>query len=181
MIVDEAHNIEHVAEEHFGLDISDKRISFLLHGLYNQKTKKGFLANTQHNEAVNLVKCCQKAADDFFKSVGQWLEADKGNGRNRRPGFVIDCISEPIKKFRLCLSGIAGQSIDADEQFEFLRFADLLTAIGTDLKNFLSQGDETSVYWVESEKNKRKTLTLKSAPINPAENIKNVCLMSLSL
>ena len=174
VIVDEAHNIEHVAEEHFGLDISDKRISFLLHSLYNQKTKKGFLANTQHNEAVNLAKSCQKTAEDFFKSVGQWLAADKGNGRTR-PGFVADCLTEPIKKLRLTLSGIAGQSKDADEQFEFLHFADLLGAVGTDLKNYLAHGDETSVYWVESERNKRKTLTLRSAPINPAEHIKK-CL-----
>ena len=174
VIVDEAHNIEHVAEEHFGLDISDKRISFLLHSLYNQKTKKGFLANTQHSEAVNLVKSCQGAADDFFKSVGRWLAADKGNGRTR-PGFVADSLTEPLKKLRLALSGIAGQTRDADEQFEFLRFADLLTALGADLKNYLAHGNETSVYWVESEKNKRKTLTLRSAPINPAEHIKK-CL-----
>jgi ATP-dependent DNA helicase DinG len=171
VIVDEAHNIEHVAEEHFGLDISDKRISFLLHSLYNQKTKKGFLANTQHNEAVNLVKSCEKTAEDFFKSVGRWLEADKSNGRTR-PGFVVDCLTEPIKKLRLNLSGIAGQTKDADEQFEFLHFADQLGAVGTDLNDYLAHGDETSVYWVESERNKRKTLTLRSAPINPAEHIK---------
>lgn len=185
VIVDEAHNIEHVAEEHFGLNISDRRISFLLHGLYNQKTKKGFLANpsrlgveprsdTEHSEAVNLVKSCQKAADDFFKSVGQWLQADKGNGRTS-PGFVADCITEPIKKMRLSLSKIAGQTADTDEQFEFLRFADLLAALGADLQNFLSHKDETSVYWVESEQNKKRTLTLQSAPINPAKSIKK-CL-----
>ena len=174
VIVDEAHNIEHVAEEHFGIDISDKRISFILHSLYNQKTKKGFLANTQHSEAVNLVKSCQKAADDFFKSVGRWLAADKGNGRTR-PGFVADCLTEPFKKLRLTLSGIAGQSKDADEQFEFLRFADQLGAVGTDLKNYLAHSDNNSIYWVESEENKRKTLALRSTPINPAEHIKK-CL-----
>jgi ATP-dependent DNA helicase DinG len=174
VIVDEAHNIEHVAEEHFGLDVSDKRISFILHGLYNQKTKKGLLANTQHSEAVNLVKSCQKTADDFFESVGRWLQTDKGNGRTS-PGFVTDCLAEPLKKLRLALSGIAGRTADADEQFEFLRFADLLAALEADLKHYLAHGDEASVYWVELEKNKRKTLTLKSAPINPAEHIKK-CL-----
>jgi ATP-dependent DNA helicase DinG len=174
IIIDEAHNIEHVAEEHFGLDISDKRISFLLYGLYNQKTKKGFLANAQHSEAVNLVKSCQKAADDFFKAVGQWFEADKGNGRTR-PGFVVDSITEPIKKLRLSLSKIANQTEDFDEQFEFLRFANLLTALEADLQKYLAHGDNNSVYWVESERNKRKTLTLRSAPVCAAENIRN-CL-----
>ena len=174
VIIDEAHNIEHVAEEHFGLNISDKRISFLLHSLYNQKTKKGFLANTPHSEAVNLVESCRKAADGFFKSVGQWLGADKGNGRTR-PGFVVDCIAEPIKKLRLSLSKIGSQSADADERFEFLRFADLLGALEVDLQNYLAHSDNNNVYWVESEKNKRKALTLRSAPVCVSENIRK-CL-----
>jgi len=181
VIVDEAHNIEHVAEDHFGLDISDRRISFLLRRLYNQRTKKGFLANTQYSEAVSQVKSCQKAADGFFKAVGKWFAADKGNGspmdssRRTRPGFVEDSITEPIKKLRLSLSGFAGRSADTDEQFELLRHVDLLVSLEADLKRFLSHDDDNSVYWVESERNKRKMLTLRSAPINPAENIKK-CL-----
>jgi ATP-dependent DNA helicase DinG len=174
VIVDEAHNIEHVAEDHFGLDISDKRISFLLRSLYNQRTKKGFLANTQYGEAVEQVKSCQNAGDNFFKAAEQWLAADKGNGRTR-PGFVEDSITEPIRKLRLSLSGFAGRSADTDEQFELLRHVDLLASLEADLKRFLSHDDDNSVYWVESERNKRKMLTLRSAPINPAGNIKK-CL-----
>jgi ATP-dependent DNA helicase DinG len=174
VIIDEAHNIEHVAEEHFGLNISDRRVSFILNSLYNQKAKKGFLANTEYNQAVEQVKSCQKAGVDFFKTVDKWLESENGNGRTK-PGFVSDCLSEPIKKLRLNLSKLPGQITDADEQFELLRFTELLGGLETDLKSFLLHQDKTSVYWVESEKNKRKTLTLQSAPINPAENIKK-CL-----
>ena len=175
IIADEAHNIEHVAEEHFGLDISDRRISFILQGLYNQRTKKGLLANTQHSKIVELVESCRNAADDFFKLVGRWLAADKGNGRTR-PGFVVDCLTEPVKNLRLALSKIAAQTKDFDEQFEFLRFADLLTAVEADVRNFLAHKNDNDIYWVESEENRRKMLTLKSAPVSPAEHIKK-CLL----
>ncbi|MCX5633802.1 MAG: DEAD/DEAH box helicase [Phycisphaerae bacterium] len=175
VIIDEAHNIEHVAEEHFGLDISDRRVSFLLQGLYNQKTKRGLLANPQHSETVSLVNSCRNAADDFFKSVGRWLATDKGNGRTR-PGFVADCLTEPVKKLRLALTKIANQIKDFDEQFEFLRFAGLLTAVEADLQDFLAHKNDNDIYWVESEENRRKTLMLKSAPINPAEHIKKYLL-----
>ncbi|MDD5134825.1 MAG: helicase C-terminal domain-containing protein [Phycisphaerae bacterium] len=174
VIIDEAHNIEHVAEEHFGLNISDRRVSFILNGLYNYRTKKGFLANTEYNQAVELVKSCQESGADFFKTVDRWIESGKGNGRTK-PGFVSDCLSEPVKKLRLNLSKLAGQSTDADEQFELLRFTELLSGLETDLKNFLSHQDKGCVHWVESEKNKRKTIILRSAPIDPAENIKK-CL-----
>ncbi|MBN1787084.1 MAG: DEAD/DEAH box helicase family protein [Sedimentisphaerales bacterium] len=174
VIIDEAHNIERVAEDHFGLDISNRRAAFILGRLYNQKTKKGFLANTQYNEAIDKVKFCQKASDKFFREVEKWFTADKGNGRTN-PGFVKDSITEPIKKLRLSLSAFAGKTDDADEQFELLRHADLLTALEVDLKKFLSHDDDNSIYWVESETSKRKKVTLKSAPISPAENIKK-CL-----
>ncbi len=174
VIVDEAHNIENVAEEHFGLNVSDARISFILNSLYNKKTKRGFLANAKDSEAVNLVSSCRKSADGFFRDIGRWFESNGGNGRTRA-GFVTDSVTEPIKKLRLSLSKIAGQSKDADEQFEFLRFADLLAAVETDLKSYLLHDDENSIYWVESAKNKRKTLTLRKVPVNVAENIKN-CL-----
>jgi ATP-dependent DNA helicase DinG len=193
VIVDEAHNIEHVAEDHFGLDISDRRISFILQGLYNQRTKRGLLANTQHSEAASLVNSCRDAANDFFKSVGRWLATDKGNGRTR-PGFVADCLTEPVKKLRLALTKIANQTKDFDEQFEFVHFAGLLTAVEADLQDFLSHKNDNYIYWVdpapsgysknlikrrcgvESEENRRKTLMLKSAPINPAEHIKKYLL-----
>ncbi len=175
VIIDEAHNIEHVAEEHFGLDISDRRVSFILQGLYNQKTKKGLLVNTQHGEMVNLVESCRNAADNFFKSVGRWLAADKGNGRTK-PGFVTDCLTEPVKRLRLALSKLAGHTKDFDERFEFLRFAGLLTAVESDLQNFLAHKNDNDIYWVELEENRRKTLTLKSAPVNPAQHIKEYLL-----
>ncbi|OHB55447.1 MAG: hypothetical protein A2173_10005 [Planctomycetes bacterium RBG_13_44_8b] len=188
VIIDEAHNIEYVAEDHFGLDISDRRISFLLNSLYNQRTKRGFLSNSRCSEAIEQVKSCQMAADKFFKAAGKWLAADRGSGsppsgvhrtmdssRRTRPGFVEDSITEPIKKLRLLLSGFVGRSTDTDEKFEILRYTDLLGSLGADLKRFLSHGDDKSIYWIESGKNKRKVLTLRSAPISPAENIKK-CL-----
>ncbi len=41
VIVDEAHNIEHVAEGHFGINISFARINYLLSGLYSPRSKRG--------------------------------------------------------------------------------------------------------------------------------------------
>ena len=44
IIIDEAHNIEHVAEDHFGINISNFTVKFLLDALYNPRTHKGLLA-----------------------------------------------------------------------------------------------------------------------------------------
>lgn len=175
VIIDEAHNIENVAQEHFGLDISQWRVNFLLHSLYNSRTKKGFLANTGYTQAIELVKLCEKAAENFFSLVLQWRQTCGGNGRVREK-FVEDIITEPLKKLRLALAVPAKQAGDDDERFEFLRFADLLRILQADLQDFLACSNEANVYWIEvSDKSKRKAVSLRSAPINPAVNIKQ-CL-----
>ncbi len=47
VIIDEAQNIEHVAEEHFGINITEYRINHLLNALYNPRTRRGLLAFTK--------------------------------------------------------------------------------------------------------------------------------------
>lgn len=175
VIIDEAHNIENVAQEHFGLDISQWRVDFLLHSLFNPRTKKGFLANTGYMQAIELVKLCEKAAKKFFDFVQEWFKANGGNGRIRAE-FMDDCLSEPLKNLRLAVAGLVKKSSDEDEQFELLRFTDLLGALQADLQDFLACSNEANVYWIEvSDKAKRTAISLRSAPINPAVNIKQ-CL-----
>ncbi|RJO67038.1 MAG: hypothetical protein C4523_10445, partial [Myxococcales bacterium] len=41
VIIDEAHNIENVAQEHFGIEITNHRVKFLLDGLYNPAGRRG--------------------------------------------------------------------------------------------------------------------------------------------
>ncbi|MHC4500083.1 MAG: ATP-dependent DNA helicase, partial [Planctomycetota bacterium] len=56
IIIDEAHNIEHVAEDHFGINVSHRRIKFLLDGLHNPRTRKGLLTYTNADRAIDTVR-----------------------------------------------------------------------------------------------------------------------------
>jgi len=172
LIIDEAHNIENVAQEHFGIDISQWRVNFLLHSLYNPATKKGFLAASGHTPVIELVKSCEKDAKKFFESARKWFDTNRGNGRIKN-NFVEDCLSESLRKLRLALAALVKQNEDEDEQFELMRFTDLLKALQEDLQNYLACSKNSDVYWVEvSEKNSRSAVTLRSAPINPGIEIK---------
>jgi ATP-dependent DNA helicase DinG len=175
VVIDEAHNIENVAQEHFGIDISQWRVFSPLQGLFYSRTKKGLLANTGYALAIELVKSCDEAAKKFFDLVQDWFEKNRGNGRVRER-FVADVITEPLKKLRLVLTSLAKDNKDTDEEFELLRFAGLLGALQTDFQNFLACSDKANVHWVEvSDKSRRKAVSLRSAPINPAVDIKQ-CL-----
>jgi len=176
VIIDEAHNIEHVAEEHFGINISNYTLTFLLNGLYNARTHKGVLAYTNSEKAIDLVRRCGKAAKTFFAQVKNWYEENKDqtNGRSYA-NFVEDNITEPIKKLRLALAQLAKQKNDNDEKFELTRYIDRCIALERDLIHFLIKPQNENVYWVEVTQGRRTRVCLRSAPVNVGPSIKQ-CL-----
>ena len=175
VVLDEAHNLEQAAEDHFGIDISNHSVSFLLNGLYNPRTHKGVLAYTGETKTVGLVKKCSDAANGFFRSVAAWYAAarEDTNGRTHA-GFVDDSLSEPVRNLRLGLTKLANTSKDEDFKFELLAGADRCKTLEEDIGSFLRHSAPANVYWVEAEENRRKTVRLKSAPLNVGPDIKRV-------
>jgi ATP-dependent DNA helicase DinG len=176
IILDEAHNVEHVAEENFGLDISNFTVTYLLRALYNQRTRKGTLAYGDTDHARDLVKACDAAAKVFFAQVKAWYDHAKDETSGRvHPGFVDDNISEPIRALRLELHSLAKKTDDEDDQLELVRYADRCQALDVDLKDFLAQEHEGNVYWVELSEGRRLRAALRSAPLDVAPHVKR-CL-----
>ncbi|HEY5505157.1 MAG TPA: helicase C-terminal domain-containing protein [Sedimentisphaerales bacterium] len=179
VIIDEAHNIERVAEEHFGIEISNGSVRFLLDGLYNPRTHKGLLVYTESGKLTDLVVKAGEAAKDFFKGVRQWNErhwsqipstgstlrqssvqasspqagSGRANGRCYK-NFVEDNLSAQFKELRAGLSGLAKQAKDEDERFELTRYVDKCTGLLGDLEAFLPQTKQDYVYWVEASESK---------------------------
>jgi ATP-dependent DNA helicase DinG len=176
VILDEAHNAEHVAEEHFGIDISNKRIKFVLDNLYNSRTHRGLLTHTDAKAAVNLVYKTDKESARFFKEVQAWYEQTKDQTKGRcYKNFIDDIISGHLKDLSRELAGLAKQKKDDDEKFEIMRFVDLCKALVHDFESFLSQTNDGHVYWVEISSGRASTIRLKSAPLNVGPEIKQ-CL-----
>lgn len=175
VILDEAHNIEHVAEDHFGIRISQSSIAYLLDRLFEPKKRKGILAFMKNaDEARSLVKTCRQAMQVFFAQVQGWF-AHAGDAQCGRceAEFVDDNLSTAVKRLRLCLTKLAKHTHDQDEQFEILRYADQLAALESDVKDFLFQRKEGCVYWVEAERKRHQRLILRCAPLDIGPYLKN--------
>ena len=174
IIIDEAHNIEHVAEDHFGIRISQFSISYLLDRLYHPKKRKGILAfQNNADQARQLVRKCRQTMQIFFAQVQAWYAhtGDEQNGRCE-PEFVEDNLSSAVKALRVCLSKLGEHIKDEDEQYETLRYADQLGGLESDIKDFLFQRKEGCVYWVEIERNRRKRIVLRCAPLDVGPYLK---------
>ncbi|MGA2092866.1 MAG: DEAD/DEAH box helicase, partial [Sedimentisphaerales bacterium] len=146
VIIDEAHNIERVAEDHFGIDISTGSVKFLLDGLYNPRTHKGLLVWTQSGQAgklTNLVVEAGESAKEFFSSVRRWYDNHKEQTNGRcYVNFVEDSLSANFKGLRAGLSELAKQTRDEDERFEFMRSVDNCTVLLQNLEQFLKQSKQ---------------------------------------
>ncbi len=178
IILDEAHNIENVAQDHFGINISNLTINYLLNGLY-RKGNKGLLAYTDCKEGIELVKQCRESADIFFTQVQSWYESSyrETNGRCQKY-FVEDNLSESLRKLRISIKKYA-DSLDQenDTKLEVMRSVDRLKSLEQDLKTFITQSNNNTehVYWVESRNGRITRTYLRSAPIDVGEDIKK-CL-----
>ncbi len=176
VIIDEAHNIERVAEEHFGIEINSGSVRFLLDSLYNPRTHKGLLVYTEGGKLTNSVVEAMEASKEFFKNVSQWHQRhyQQTNGRCYK-NFVEDNLSSKIKELRTGLAGLAKQSKDEDERFELMRYVDKCSALIQDLEIFLPQAKDDYVYWVEVSDNIRESVYLRSSPLNVGPDVKR-CL-----
>ncbi|MDD5458508.1 MAG: helicase C-terminal domain-containing protein [Phycisphaerae bacterium] len=173
VIIDEGHNLEHVAEDHFGINITSGQIKFLLDGLYNPRTHKGFLVYRKANELIDLVADIHIASRDFFKKINDWYEGATAQtaGRCYR-NFIEDSITEPLTVLKGKLSQLSKSCSDEDEKFEIIRFMDRCAAFITGIRDFINQPREDFVYWVEAESSRRKIITLRAASVNIGPEIK---------
>jgi len=174
VIIDEAHNMEHVAEGHFGINLSSRRIEYMISGLFNSRTHKGLLVHIKADKAIDLTANVKAESKKFFKKVRNWYEESllQGNGKCEKE-FVEDTLSQHLKKLRAELVKLTRSSKDDDEKFEIMRFADRCADIAADLKNFLEQQKDDYIYWVEVTGKARRTVSLKSAAINVGPDVKS--------
>ena len=87
VILDEAHQIEAVAGDHLGLNITSGQIEFTLRKLYNDRTNRGLLVHHKLSDAQKEVWECRDRAADFFDAVARWLD-EQPSGKKGQVQFA---------------------------------------------------------------------------------------------
>ncbi|MCX6894264.1 MAG: ATP-dependent DNA helicase, partial [Verrucomicrobia bacterium] len=189
VIFDEAHTMESVASRHIGLSVSSGQVRYALNRLWNPRTEKGLLATLRKGGAVKLVADILSESDKFFDNVEAVCEEisatakPKFSGgesnsarrrawselRIRRAELVQDNVTLPIQKLRESVSDLIKLSEDKDIGLELVECNRRLAELRNEVKEFLEQGQEDHVYWVERSGKTHKNLTLNAAPIDVAE------------
>jgi ATP-dependent DNA helicase DinG len=167
-ILDEAHTLEDVAGEHFGVTISEFGLRQQLRTIYDPARGGGFLASqgAGANTAIDDIIHLFQSADDFFEECRKWHKAEgRGVGRMRQAGMLDNVLSPQLRNLSLHLKEMLPNIKDPGELSELAAMAAKVEVLGASIEVVLSQGMPDSVYWMEMTGKSASRVNLRAAPV----------------
>ncbi|MFG0246670.1 MAG: ATP-dependent DNA helicase [Phycisphaerales bacterium JB052] len=180
VILDEAHGVEDAAADHFGLRLTEWRVTFLLNQLYNSKTGKGYLSDLTLQagdiepieKAYKLVEHARRCCEQFFDMLYRLTMSGKlVNGRMRESGMIEDTLSQAMNDLSVRLKRLKDLVPREPDQFELNAYSIRAAEIGDQVHALIEQSIPNCVYWVESSSGTGRggpKVTLSCSPIEVA-------------
>src|SRR5262249_45706748 len=147
-----------VAADHLGLQVSRGGLEYLLNKLHSPRGR-GLLAFFGTRAALDQVQAARVVVEQFFLDVQAWLAKARGQGsgvrsqtdavRVRETDIVANGVSEEFTKLATCLDDCAKRREADEEKIELTAAAERCRALALGLEEWLRQGLEGQVYWVE--------------------------------
>jgi ATP-dependent DNA helicase DinG len=162
VILDEAHLLEDVATQYFGVQVSSHRVEELARDVERELKAAKLDAREVHAEldAVRL------RADHLFKMLS------RGTGRRLAPGWLTSRLAEESKALLLRLEGLRTAILAVPDHGEALTgMAGRAQALGAELAFVLAAEDDAHVYFVET---RGRGVFLKATPIDVSERLREL-------
>ncbi len=172
VVFDEAHQVEDVATDYLGIEVTNFSVRYLLDSLLSQRTRKGLLTRLtvqeQNIQALRgMVDGLRVVSDNFFLNLHPFLAREPAL-RIRKKGIVPDILSDPLMELRDELLALTAES--QEEEMEIKAFAARAQALATAVRVNLMQSEEGYVYWAERESQRYR---LVASPIDVAETLRD--------
>jgi ATP-dependent DNA helicase DinG len=191
VVIDEAHTLENVAADHFGVNVSNSQVQFMLNGLFNDRTGRGFLAEIGDDVHRRATIAAASACSTFFADLYAWQrECGRSNGRLLRRPEIEDPLSGSLRQLAALLASLKSTLPDEQDQYELGAYVDRSVGIADALDNLMTQALEEHVYWIDSEETARtRRISLCAAPLECGpmlrqllfDRVKGVILTSATL
>jgi ATP-dependent DNA helicase DinG len=190
VVLDEAHNAEDVASEHFGVSLTEGRVMHLLTTLYAERSGKGYLANLTSlssdsgsvEGAIREVLFAAEASRRFFESALELLPrrgsvfgggggggGEPGSVRFREPGLLDAELAQRMTRLSLSLKALRDGVKDEADQFELNAYAQRAQMIADAAVTLAEQKLPGCAYWVEaggeSDTGRLRKVTVACAPV----------------
>lgn len=172
VVLDEAHTVPEVATANFGLSLSSYGVDRALKYLFNPRTKRGLFRKIGGPEAQQLVIDCLDASQQFFDFLAGSLLVQRNIVRIREAGAAESALDGPLGALHRVLGKLADKLEDGRERDELLEQKQRIKSIQSSITEWLTLGNKGHVYWVERGGRKQTIVTLRSAPIDVAPELR---------
>ncbi|MEO1008230.1 MAG: helicase C-terminal domain-containing protein [Planctomycetota bacterium] len=183
VVLDEAHTVEDVAGDHFGLSLTEGRAMHLLGILLHARTRKGYLARLELpddravHRAIEAVEEAEAAARELFGSLAA-LAGTPASGwgaaattRVREPDVIANPVSPAFadlaQRLRLLRDELSEDARYDADRYELNSYVLRADEIARTSEELLAQSVPGCVYWIEHGQSGggRPRVALAAAPI----------------
>ena len=175
VIFDEAHSLEDVAAQHFGLKVTEAGLGYQLRHLYDPRKGRGLLTvhGSRANDAIRVVLDLTDRVGGFWDRCVRFQEQQgRGNGRIRAAGFVEDDVSPRLRDLAKHLRAMLPAVKLDEEVLELTSTADKVEALATSLGAIVGQTMPDAVYWMELAGRTPRRVSLHAAPVDVAQGLR---------
>ena len=172
LVLDEAHTVPDVATDNFGLSLSSYGVDRALKYLFNPRTKRGLLRKLGGAEAQQLVIDAMDESRLFFDLIAKSLLTQRPIVRVRETGVAEPTLEGPLAALERMVAKLADKLDEGRERDELLEQKQRIKAIQSGVTEWLTLGDKGHVYWAERSGRKQTIVTLRSAPIDVAPELR---------
>jgi ATP-dependent DNA helicase DinG len=160
LVLDEAHQVEDVATQYFGLTVSSFRVEELARDVASQWEAR----SPRRHRSLEQVRILRRAAQEFFEAyrVGKDRFRITKGAEPSGAARLYETLRHEMERLAADLKGIP----EPDESTVAL--ARRSAEIVFDLERILTNSDEESVSWCES---RERSVVLHSSPINVSEMV----------
>jgi len=175
VILDEAHMIENVASEHFGLTVTESQVRFLLGNLLQPRTNRGFLVSLRDKAPADLLDRAagsvlevEKATDQFFEALVHYQQNHgRDNGRIDDTGIVQNPLTQALKDLAVLLGRLKDQLKEEADRFELNAYITRCEGIADAIQALIAHTVEDCVYWLEyRETGRSRRVKLSCSPVD---------------
>jgi ATP-dependent DNA helicase DinG len=191
LVLDEAHNIESAASDHFGVNASSGMVAALLRDLHNPRTGRGVLVMEGDEPSIAAVHDTAMASEAFFDSLAQ---ADpsriSASGRVLAAGVVENVLTPALLVLAGHLERVRALVPDAPTRLEIRSYQMRTAELAGQVEALVAQKHPGHAYWrTLRQMRSGEQVFLACAPIDVAgilkpalfETVKSVVLTSATL
>ncbi|HXX57894.1 MAG TPA: helicase C-terminal domain-containing protein [Thermodesulfovibrionales bacterium] len=174
VVFDEAHELEDVASNYLGVEVSLSGLRHFLDSLLGQQGK-GLLSRLRwipsgtHREMKDRIDLIRMRGEVFFHELSERLK-DSSTLRITGKDFMENSLSEHLTDLAEALAPLLQTAEDDEEEREITALALRGEALALSLRLILEQELECHVYWAERE---GKRVRLAATPIDVASILKS--------